>query len=143
MKYHTATIKHDPPNTYGDCLRTSVACILDIDRVEHVPHFYEDGCDGETGIQRLRDWARSIGFSPWFNSFSGEHSRKEVLEFVAAQNPDVNYLLFGCTDSGGDHVVICRNDVVIHNVAWYGSHIVAPTSDGCWFILVFVKYDEN
>lgn len=138
MKYYTGIVKHDPPKSYGDCLRASVACILNRPSVHDVHHFYHDGCDGKTGMARLRAYCKSIGFIPWTNSFSGEHSLKEVLEFIALQNPDTNYLLFGKTTSGCDHVVICRNDKIIHNVAWSGCDIVSPTSQSYWQIMVFV-----
>lgn len=138
MKYHTALVKHDPPNSYGDCLRASVACILDRDHVEHVPHFFYDGCDAETGVKRLRDWCASIGFIPYFQAFDGSLLIDDLLKGMKRINPNVNYLLFGCTESGEEHVVICRNDIVIHNVAWYGSHIVKPTTDDNWLIVVFV-----
>ena len=138
MKYHTGIVKHDPPNSYGDCLRASVACILNRPSVHDVHHFYHDGCDGKTGMARLRAYCKSIGFIPWMNYFDGQCSLAEILEFMSVQNPDINYLLFGSTSCKTDHVVICRNDKVIHNVAWAGNQIVAPSTDGAWFVIVFV-----
>lgn len=138
MKYFTCMVKHDPPNTYGDCLRASVASILNRSFVHDVPHFLADGCDSETGFERLRNYCKSIGFLPWVQGLDGSISRDDVLNGIDKANPGIAFLLFGRTENDGDHVVICRDGKIIHNTAWNGEWIKKPTANGYWIIMVFV-----
>lgn len=132
-------IKHDPENgQYGDCLRASIASVFNYTDPEDVPHFYHDGCDGETGNKRLREWlSKEHNCVPFLVYFDGGQSRDEVLNHINETNPDIYYLLFGASDKA-DHVVICRNNKIIHNTAWVGSHIIGPNSNGYWCVMVFV-----
>lgn len=62
-----------------------------------------------------------------------------ILTFMGELNPDSVYLLFGSTDSGGDHVVVCEGGRVLHNPAWYGCSLVGPSSHGYWQVLVIAR----
>lgn len=139
MKYHMCRVKTDPEaGSYGDCLRTSVASILDFDKPELVPHFLHDNCSGEIAHKRLREWVLTAkNLVPFYMIFDGNTQRKEVLEHMQLLNKDVAFLLFGSTQDG-DHVVICRSGKVIHDTAWIKSELKNPTSNGFWMVLVFV-----
>lgn len=127
--------------TYGDCLRASVASILDFENPENVPHFFHDNCDGATGHKRLRDWALTAKNLVPFNAiFEGSSSRNEILEHVEFLNPGVAFLLFGST-ADGDHVVICQKGDVIHDTAWYKLPMTYPSSNGYWMVTVFIPAD--
>jgi hypothetical protein len=131
-------VRHDPEaGTYGDCLRACVASILEID-AETVPHFFEDDCDGATGMDRLRKWLGTQGLAPFAASFDASASLDEILGFQADQNPGVHYLLFGRTE-GGDHVVVAQGDKVVHNPEWYPSRLVAAGSHGYWTVMVLAR----
>lgn len=132
-------VKHDPDaGTYGDCLRACVASLLDLD-AEKVPHFYHDNCDPYEGNRRLREFLRPLGFAPWFIGFDGSITLAELLELMGEQNPDSHYVLYGRDTSGGDHVVVCRGDKIVHNPAWFGCSLVGPTSTGYWVTLVIAR----
>lgn len=136
---HICTIKHDPENgKFGDCLRASVASILDIENVNDVPHFYHDGCEPETGDERFRAWLLSRGLAPFVLFFDGVIPRDEIMQCMAVTNTDINYLLFGLNADGVDHVVICRNDKIIHDTAWFKTEIVKSQAHGMWSVMVFV-----
>lgn len=134
---HKSRVRHDPPNSYGDCLRASIASILDIDPPELVPHFFHDGCDGHTAVMRLRDFLKEHNTAPFSLYFPGEMPVENVMEWMAAQNPDVHYLLFGRTSSGS-HVIVCRNAEVVHDTAWITRKMVLPTTENVWQIIVFI-----
>lgn len=134
MKYHVARVKHDPPHSYGDCLRTSLACLLDMDGPEQVPHFYEDGCSADVGTERLTEWLKSIGYMPFFIA---TETKDEITQFMSMQNPEIHYLLFGSTHHA-DHVVICRGEDIVHNTAWFGGQLIGATSSGYWLAMLVV-----
>ena len=120
-------VKHDPPNTYGDCLRACIATLLDLDTAR-VPHFAHDGpTDDAVVLTRLRVFLRGRGLLPFSATYGG--TMDEVLNLMATVNRDVTYLLF---NSG--HVVVCCNDEVLHDPAW-----VPVKMDGSvWSVMVLV-----
>lgn len=132
---HVCRVKHDPPDSFGDCLRTSVASLLDFEEPTDVPHFHHDGCTSVIAQQRLTDWLRSQGIAPWWQHVNGI-DLNELLEYMAVINPDVHYLLFG-NNRQGPHVVICCGGEIVHDTAWISSRLVGPTDGGHWSICVF------
>lgn len=138
MKPAICRTMHDPDaGTYGDCLRACVASILEMD-ADDVPHFFHDGCDGETGTQRMRDWLGLRQLAPFFIQYDGHHSLAEILELQAIQNPDVHYLLYGRT-ADEDHVVVAHGGKVVHNPSWYPMPLIACGSHGLWTMMVIVR----
>lgn len=132
------TVKHEPENgTYGDCVRACVASVLNMDSTD-VPHFFEDNCSGEAGMDRIRKFLALMKLAPFFASFDGSYGLSDILEVQRMQNPGVHYILFGATD-GGDHVVVCHNGRVVHNPAWYPTPLVGPGSHGHWTIMVIAR----
>lgn len=129
----TCIVKHDPPNSYGDCLRACIASLCDDDSV---PHFVDDG-DDERGQQRLRAYLASRGLNPFYMALPGNLPLASIFEMMAGVNIGVEYLLFH-TSHDADHVVICRDDKVIHDPAWYRSPITGPSSNGLWVVMVVV-----
>lgn len=128
-------VKHDPPNSYGDCLRACIATVLDMDPQE-VPHFADGGASGDEAMWWLRGWAKTHGLAPFITAFPGDVSMADLLEMQRTVNPDSVYVLFGGTSGGGDHCVVCKGGEVVHNPAWYHSSLVGPLSNGTWQILV-------
>ena len=117
-------VKHDPPSSYGDCVRACVASMLD-KRTADVPHFAHDGPDGDTLRKRLSDW---LDAAPCWIGLPG--SLDEVQEFMRVVNPGVWYMLISA-----DHAVICRNGTVQHDPAWVRVALVPP-ADGVWYLMV-------
>lgn len=128
-------VKHNPDaGTFGDCVRACIASLLDM-RAEDVPHFYEDDCDGETGIKRIYRFLSPLGLSPFFVYFNGSDPLETVLQHMAVANPDAHYMLYG--NSGfGDHVVVCQGGKIVHDPAWVADGIEGPNSNGFWSIMV-------
>ncbi len=137
MITHHCIVKHDPPNSYGDCLRAAIASILDCDRIEDVPHFLRDG-DDERGQIELRAFLLERGLRPFYMAFPNTVALVDIFTMMAGVNTDVDYLLF-CQCGGGDHVVICRNGEVTHNPAWDNGSISGACSNGFWCVVVMVR----
>lgn len=127
-------VKHEPPLTYGDCLRACVATVMD-KQPEHVPHFADDGASGDVAMARLRDWLASEELAPFITAYPGDIALADLLDMMRTMNPASVYILFGGTGSG-DHCVVCQGGEVVHNPAWYGSSLVGPCSQGWWQVLV-------
>lgn len=133
---HTCIVKHDPPNSYGDCLRACIASLLNIQNAEDVPHFYRDG-DDERGAIELRAFLAGRGYRPFYMGLRAPTTVEDIFHMMSELNTDVEYLLF-CQCSGGDHVVLCRNGLIIHNPAWYRSPITGPCDNGFYVVVVLV-----
>lgn len=139
MKPAMCRVKHDPENNlYGDCLRASVATILDIDDPDEVPHFVHDGCDAETLIKRIEEYANSVGLHPFYVHFDSSANREDILNGIETTNPGVSFLLFG-NNGENDHVLVCGKGRVLHDVAWVKTPMTKPQSSGFWSILVFLS----
>lgn len=126
-------ITHNPPETYGDCLRACVATVLDLQSHE-VPHFYNDGCSGEVGTQRLRDWLKSRRQTPFFVGFDASMSVNDVIECNGIANPGAVYLLFGATKNG-DHVVVCQDGEIVHDPSVHPLPITKSSGPN-WLVMV-------
>jgi hypothetical protein len=131
-------VKHNPEaGQYGDCLRACIAALFEADP-QTVPHFFHDGCDGETGHERLRDWCASQGFHPIMSQYDGSASFEMLGNVIRAMSPNVYYLLFAQIEAG-DHVVIGLNGETVWNPSWYPTPIIGPNGNGNWGVMHFVS----
>jgi len=134
-------VKHEPPRSYGDCLRACVATIMDLD-AEDVPHFADLGATADEAIASARRWLGDRGLTVACFAFPGDLALSEVLEYMGQTNPTVTWLLFGSTGhpdmigSGGDHVNVCQGGKIVHDPAWVPTSIKSPTSAGVWQVWV-------
>jgi hypothetical protein len=132
-------VKHEPEaGTYGDCLRACVATILDLN-TEDVPHFFHDGCEGEEGNQRLREWLATRQLAPFWSAYAGDLDAAEIMTEIAVSNPTVPFILYGETAYGGQHVVVCRSGKKVHDPAWIATPFSGPGPHGHWIVLVIAR----
>lgn len=131
--------KHDPENgSYGDCFRACIASLLDIEPSdENVPHFCSNG-EPINGNARLTEFLAERGLVPFFHLIDGSTSKDEILEHCETLNPAVYYILMGA-NAEGDHCVVCRGDLVIHNPAWIPNPLIGPASNGFWAIMILAR----
>lgn len=116
MKYNHQTIKHDPANgQYGDCMRTCVACMLDLEVVD-VPNFAE----ASNPWVALDTWLRIN--RPERIMFIPVGERKTLFDFMRDCNHDIIYMLLG-----NDHAVVCQGDQIIHDPSWLKTSVTSPT----------------
>lgn len=116
-------VKHDPPNSYGDCLRAVIASMLDIDP-DDVPNFADNGAHP---LEPCRWWLGEIGYNLFLTQYPATISDAEIRAFMAELNPNVYYLLFSA-----NHVVICKDDKIVHDPAWYRTALKVP--DDAWLV---------
>lgn len=135
MKYFHNRVQHNPPETYGDCVRACVASILELEP-EFVPHFFHDGA--ADGFDRLREWLKGCGFGLVWFVYDGSIAWNKFCEVWGEMNPGVPVILLASVASG-DHAVIMVSDKIEHDPAWIKSPIIGPNSNGHWNILVIAK----
>lgn len=114
---------HNPPKSYGDCVR---ACIASMTGDDRVPHVFDDR-PPEDSWQALRDYLRDKGRG--LAIFAVD----DPFEEMAFNNPGTLYMLL-CRTHHGDHAVVCRNGAVVHDPAIAQSEIVGKHSSGYWVV---------
>lgn len=130
-------VTHNPPNSYGDCVRACIATMLDLPSAD-VPHFAHDNAPGDVVYQRIRDWMAPRGYMPFWVNFPDE-PLDSVLSYIGTLNPDVTYMLYGSSGTG-DHVVVCYGGCVVHNPQWGGPlSLAGPGSHGFWSTMVITR----
>jgi hypothetical protein len=142
MRLHKQKFPHIPQaGIFGDCFRTALACILDME-VEEVPHFLQiyHGGSAEARDSAIEKWLNTRGYSniviPYQVIVEGEtlYSADELMCIIANQNgDDLLYLLTGRSISETDHVVICRGPKIFWDPSPSNSGVVAP-SNGFYFV---------
>lgn len=145
MKFHKQRFAHhDPDNgTRGDCQRTVLACLLDLDAPEDVPHFM-DIEDDEQAKDWMDCWLASRGLSRLVFAFDGQtpvHGEDRlwyVLEAMKVWNPGLPYCLIGQSERGFTHVSIYADDYLVHDPHPDGGGIVAPTEEGYYWVEIIV-----
>jgi hypothetical protein len=60
MKFQNQSVKHDPPNSYGDCFRTTIANLLGLDAVD-VPHFLDQDRQWPEALAMVNEFLRPYG----------------------------------------------------------------------------------
>lgn len=136
MKYHHQLCRHDPDNgQYGDCFRTAVACLLDL-HPSDVPHFADD--PEQNMWDRARNWVDEwAGLNLFMFPQAGE--RDEIMNNMEVLNAGQAYMLMGLSRDGNGHVVLCRNNQVIHDPSWAQQSVVAPYPDGYYLVAVLTQ----
>lgn len=130
--------RHNPPHTYGDCLSAAIASLIEAD---DVPHFNHDGCtDTATVRERVNDYLRCHHSAAIYaTAWHGDLALQDLAAMHALNNPGQCYLLCGALASGEPHMVVCRDDKVMHDPSpWPTGGIVAPY-DGVWVIMTVVR----
>lgn len=131
-------VRHDPPHSYGDCIRACIATVMDTP-CEQVPHFADLGASPDEALASVRRWLGLRGFTVASFGFPGSEPISDVMDYMGQANPGVTYLLFGQMRGGGDHVVVCQGGEMVHNPAWVPGRLHTPTTAGHWQIWVVVR----
>lgn len=139
MKFHRQRFLHDPDNgVFGDCMRTAIACVLDLE-IEEVPHFNEGGPDGKEFCRRVGEFVASRGLSIFTVPYSGEGGLGPVLESIGHYNPSAIYLLSGEATRGANHVVVCRGGEILHDPHPSDDGLIGPCQpDGFYWVEILV-----
>ena len=133
------TVRHDPPHTYGDCFRTTIACLLGLDDPTVVPHFVAANIDdgdhrGWMDIHDAREWLRAEHDLDLFPMVRADADEMGVHYKTTVQSPlGVLHSVVAC----GGRVVWCPAghpvegmQVIENESAWVVARPWAPDPDG-------------
>lgn len=128
--------RHKPEDgQHGDCHRTVIACLLNIDR-DSVPNFGVHYGDISAFYKAETEFLKTQNLSSVQVGYRG--SLDEVLATMAAMNPDAYYILGGTSRSGFGHSVIGQGGKIIWDPHPDDVGIVGPMSDGVYWITFLV-----
>lgn len=137
MRKHKQLLLHQPHNEiFGDCHRTALACLLNLEPHE-VPHFVQ-----LSYTQPEYDW--QIGKRKWLNDRGLDFvdicfdNIENLFNFMDGWNPDALYLLGGRSPRGTDHTVIGHGGGFYHDPHPEGGFLVGPLSSGYYGVTFLV-----
>ncbi len=134
MKAQKQKFQHDPDNgIYGDCQRTAIACILDMDRDE-VPHFYDGGVSAKKAAKATREWLSERGLTLFQVAFHSDTEIDKFLESLDAINPGQHFIWGGKSRNGVNHSVVVSGGEVVCDPSLNDAGIVGPCDDGFYWI---------
>lgn len=127
-------IAHDPSaGAYGDCYRTCIASILDLE-TEAVPNFFGDAESYENpdiGIARREAWLAARGLVMTTFAWSGEAmTLADVLSVSGHGQPHSPIILCGLSSLGCNHAVVVMGGKIVCDPS--GNGIVGPLKEGNW-----------
>ena len=137
MKKHIQRFRHLPEEgLYGDCHRTAIACLLDLEP-EQVPHFGEIGALAEQRGEDY-DWRADVerylntqGYTQMDYCMMPDNLDNFFL-MMEDRAPKVYYLMGGESPRGTNHTIVCCGGGFYHDPHPDGGFIVAPMSNKCY-----------
>lgn len=133
---------HDPANgIYGDCFRTVIACLLDLER-DTVPHFYHADV-GTYAEQRvlINAWLEERKFRHF--DLAWDKSLEDLLAWMGHMNPEAYWMLSGLSRTGVNHVVICKGGEIVWDPSLTDAGIIGPClsddGDGLYWIGLLIR----
>lgn len=151
MKQHIQTTRHDADaDEYGDCHRTALACLLDLNDPREAPHFIgthealkKRGEEFDwQGAQE--QWLNGLGYTTADVVFGDGGEDRDLtglhglLGFMQARNPHVLYLLSGVSPRGTNHVVVCHGGGFYHDPHPDGGFLVGPMDHGYYEVTLLL-----
>ena len=134
MKYDFCTVRHNPPETYGDCMRACVSTLIG----NNPPHFFHDGCDGDTGANRLNEWLAQFGYISAWTYFTDDYTLDEIMHMHGHNNPGVPAILIGSNRYDEAHCVCIEGGELLHDPSLNRCTVTDPQC-GYWSIVYIVK----
>lgn len=144
MRAQHQKFKHDPENNvFGDCHRTALAMLLDMDR-DSIPHFAHQARNDVEFNERVDDWLESLGMTQISIYMTGNFSLDAVLNHMAVINgPGLVFLLGGKSPRGDyNHTVVAGNGKILLDPHPDNTGLAGPcTPHDLWWITFVVKKD--
>ena len=109
----------------GDCFRTALACLLDMDRDE-VPHF-NDGNPHPQYWEMVDTWLKERGLCLFSIPFTGE--LQPLIDTMKSLNPGKFYMLAGKSPRGTSHQVVAFENTIVCDPAIDGGGLIGPCPD--------------
>lgn len=138
MQFHKQLHRHNPPESFGDCFRTSLGCFFN--RLpQEMPHFYDGvdyGDDATKANEAIRLWINRQGYIPVV--FVYECKLELVLYSMKMNNPGVYYMISGESVTGNNHCCIGLGDEIVWDPAEENCGLIGPNRDGQIIVEMFV-----
>lgn len=140
MRPQLQRVRHDPSaGTYGDCFRTAIAAMLDLD-AEEVPHVFgtSDRAThlGHEGHAEMESWLAARGLAPIWVPFDGAATFQAVLEAIGSHNPSAPFGVCGQSKPGVQHYVVGMGGKVVCDPSGRDEpHLIEPCTDGFWWVM--------
>lgn len=139
MLYHKQLNRHRPAEGItGDCFRTAIACLLDLEP-QQVPHvFHSLDVTPEAGAAAMRQWLAKRGYNLFQFPFAIEkgQSLDTILTVLNDVNPGALFLLSGTGHSGVEHVVIAGAGRIVHDPSPKDLGLSGPCASGFYWLSV-------
>lgn len=145
MKPQKQLFRHRPKDgIYGDCHRTAIAIVLDMD-AKDVPHFMHGGVSGDEAADLAEAWLNERGIATINVVYGGQLPVSDVLATVDLYNRRSRpvFLLTGKSCNGTGHVVVCSDGKIACDPALDDSGIVGPCDDGFYWVTFFAHLDAT
>lgn len=138
MKPQKQLLRHKPPATYGDCFRTAIAIVLDMNAAD-IPHFMDGGVSGEEGAAAAEAFLNARGLTAINIVCDGARPLQAVLDSIAGTNLRQLpvFLVTGTSRNGCAHVVVACNGDIVCDPSLDDSGIVGPCDDGFYWLTFF------
>ena len=125
MESRVCKVKHNHPETYGDCI---AACLRTMTDDDQVPHVFDSRPPEES-------WGELRAFFASKKKVLSLFPIDDPFEFMEINNPGTTYMLL-CSNKDGNHAVVCRDGIITHDPAWYKTEIRGPLQNGLWIAVV-------
>jgi hypothetical protein len=142
MKPQKQLFRHKPSEgIFGDCHRTAIACVLDMD-AKDVPHFM-DGTPGTGDAEAAHDnaeaWLNARGICTINILFPGDLPLRAVLDSVKFLNMRSHpvFILGGQSRNNVNHSVVCCDGEIVCDPSLDDSGIIGPCDDGSYWLTFF------
>lgn len=120
---------------YGDCHRTAIACLLDLEPGQ-VPHFLHDNCGGVEFERRVDEYLRGHGLTQVTIAYMA--SLEQVLSCLELTARGVYYLFGGMSRTGCGHTVIGCGGELVWDPSLTDAGIVGPMPDDMYWVTFLV-----
>ncbi len=121
MKFHYQNTKHNPPESYGDCMRTCIACLIDRDPAT-VPNWFDPSqiCEGYNSWAAMDEWLSDVGYVMAKIDVAGD--LESLQKYMQSMNPGILYIL-----AGDGHAIIMSGGKVLHDPSWLSLGVKEPS----------------
>ena len=145
MKYHRQLCLHDPANdSYGDCQRTAIACLLDKESPLDVPNYAELYWDDPDKFgSAFRGYLRTQGYDWVGLPYLGTGMSPKEFLCWAGNYCDQYYMVSGMGARGVGHVVIAKGKSFCHDPHPSDDYLVGPFDDGVYWIYLILAILPN
>jgi hypothetical protein len=140
IKKQRQRFRHKPDEgTFGDCHRTAVACLFNID-ADTVPHFGDGLPEPAEFNRRIDVWLAERNLRQVTVPFTCDFH--ELMVAMGQISPNVPYLLGGTSSTGVNHTVVCINSEIVCDPSQTDAGIMGPMDDGTYQVTFFCPIDH-